>query len=186
MPEMSSFVSTALAHLPFTLLVIAAVFAVLTLAVMPKPHAGSSITEVIFRSYIFWTLLLLFLKDAAVLGAFGPNIAGFFGTPATPVPQAANASLAFALIALLSLSGSLGLRVAAVIGAAVSLLAPYAGSPTVETLMAHVPEVAVVVVGLLLLLVQWGGGGVASSSMHDAPGTHEATPRPTTQEAAAA
>src|SRR5665213_820533 len=99
MPELSTITSAALAHLPFTLLVISAVFALLTLAVMPKPHTGSSIIEVIFRSYLFWTLLLLFLKDAAVLGAFGPEIAGFFGTPATPVPQAANASLALSLIA---------------------------------------------------------------------------------------
>ena len=184
MPELSTITSTALAHLPFTLLVISAVFALLTLAVMPKPHTGSSIIEVIFRSYLFWTLLLLFLKDAAVLGAFGPEIAGFFGTPATPVPQAANASLAFALIALLALSGSLGLRVAAVIGAAVSLLAPYAVDATTETVAAHVPEVAVVAVGLLLILVQWGGS-LASPGVHtgDAP---EHTARPTTPEAEAA
>jgi hypothetical protein len=185
MPALSPYVSTAIAHLPFTLLVIAAIFAVLTLAVMPKPHTGGSIIEVIFRSYLFWTLLLLFLRDAAVLGAFGPDIAGFFGTPATPVPQAANASLAFALIALLALSGSLGLRVAAVIGAAVSLLAPYAGDATAGALLAHVPEVAVVAVGLLLLLVQWGGGGVASPSTH-APEAHEHPARPTTPEVAAA
>jgi hypothetical protein len=184
MPELSTITAAALAHLPFTLLVISAVFALITLAVMPKPHTGSSIIEVIFRSYLFWTLLLLFLKDAAVLGAFGPEIAGFFGTPATPVPQAANASLAFALIALLALSGSLGLRVAAVIGAAVSLLAPYAGDATAETLATHVPELAVVAVGLLLILVQWGGG-IGSAAMHGSA-MQETPARPTTPEAAAA
>jgi hypothetical protein len=186
MPELSTLTSTALAQLPFTLLVISAVFALLTLSVMPKPHSGSSIMEVIFRSYLFWTLLALFLKDAAVLGAFGPDAAGYFGTPATPVPQAANASLAFALITLLALSGSLGLRLAAVIGTAVTLLAPFAGSPTTETVAAHLPEVAVVAVGLLLLLVQWGGGGVASSSTHGSAPATEPMPRPTTPEAAAA
>jgi hypothetical protein len=185
MPEMSPIATTALAHLPFTLLVISAVFAVLTLAVMPKPHTGNSIIEVIFRSYLFWTLLLLFLKDAATLGAFGPESAAFFGTPAAPVPQAANASLAFALIALLALSGSLGLRLAAVIGAAVSLLAPYASSAPADMLTAHLPEVGVVAVGILLLLVQWGGSVATSSAPHQ-PEAHEPPPRPTTQEAAAA
>jgi hypothetical protein len=184
MPESSQYISIILAHLPVTLLAVAAVFAILTLAVMPKPHTGTAIIEVIFRSYLFWTLLLLFLKDAAVLGAFGPDAAAYFGTPAAPVPEAANATLAFALITLLALSGSLGLRVAAVIGAAVSLLAPFAGTPTVDTLVAHLPEVAIVGVGLLLLLVQWGGG--VSSSTHDAPHAPEAAPRPTTPEAAAA
>ena len=185
--EFSPYIDLALAHLPLTLLAVAFLFAMLTRAVMPKPHSGGSIVEVLFRSYLFWTLLLLFLSDALALGAFGPDAAAALGAPApAPNPQAADASLAFAVIAFFALSGSLGLRVAAVIGAGVTILLPLVGPvPTADLAMAHLPEVSVIGVGLLFLLVQWGGS-FAPAATHAPAMTHEAPPRPTTPEAAPA
>ena len=188
MSEFSPYVDFALAHLPLTLLAVALVFVILTLAVMPQPHSGVAIIEVIFRSYLFWTLLLLFLRDAVSLGAFGPAAAATLGSPApAPDPQAANASLAFAVITFLALSGSLGLRVDAVIGAAITILLPLVAvaGPSTDLLTARLPEVTVIAVGLLLLLVQWGGS-LSAPSVHASVMPEEAAPRPTTHEAAPA
>jgi hypothetical protein len=61
-------------------------------------------------------------------------------------------------VSFLALSGSFGLRLAAVIGVGVSILAPYAGAvPTTDLVFAHIPEVAVVGVGILLILLQGTG-----------------------------
>ena len=158
MPELSTLTSTALAQLPFTLLVISAVFALLTLSIMPKPHSGSSIIEVIFRSYLFWTLTLVFALDAVRFGAFGPDAAAVVGPVASADLVSAHLSLAFAVVSFLAIGGSLGLRTAAVVGIAVTLLAPYASAiPTADLIVAHATEVATVAIGLVLLLLQASG-----------------------------
>jgi hypothetical protein len=187
MPEFTTISDFALTHLPLTLFALALVFVMLTLAVMPKPHSGVAIIEVIFRSYLFWVLLLLFLRDTITLGAFGPNAAASLGSPVpAPDPQAANASLAFAVITSLALSGSIGLRVAAVVSATVIMLAPFAGvPPTTELAAAHLPEVSVVAVGILLLLLQWGGS-LGTANVHQMTPPASEPPRPTTHQAAPA
>jgi hypothetical protein len=114
--------------------------------------------ELFFRSYLFWTLTLLFALDAVRLGAFGPDAAAVVGPVPAADPVAANLSLAFAAIAFLSIGGSLGLRTAAVIGIAVQLLAPYAATiPTTELVVAHLTELAVVAIGLVMLVLQASG-----------------------------
>jgi hypothetical protein len=161
MPDMSQFspyLDFILGHLFISLLVTALVFTVLLLLVMRRSQPLGSVLEVFFRSYLFWTLTLLFVRDAVRLGAFGPDAAAVLGPVSAPDQQAADLSLAFAAVSFLALSGSFGLRLAAVIGVAVSILAPYAGTvPTTDLLLAHLPEVAVVGVGVLLILLQGTG-----------------------------
>ena len=162
MPDLSQFrpyLDTALNHLPVTLLAAALVFTVLLVAVMPRPRPLGSVIEVLFRSYLFWTLTLFFVHDAVVLGAFGPDAAAVLGPVAAPDSQAANLSVAFAVVSFLALSGSFGLRLAAVLGVAVSVFAPFATAvPTTELVLAHVPEVGLVAIGVLLLLLQGSFG----------------------------
>ncbi len=121
-----------------------------------------------FRSYLFWTVTLFFVHSAIRLGAFGPNAAAVLGSVPAPDQLAADLSLAFAVVAFLALSGSFGLRLAAVIGIGVTILAPFAGSvPSTDLALAHWPEVAIVVVGLLLVLLQWTGS-FARPTRHEA------------------
>ena len=78
MPDMSQFspyLDFILGHLFISLLVTALVFTVLLLLVMRRSQPLGSVLEVFFRSYLFWTLTLLFVRDAVRLGAFGPDAA---------------------------------------------------------------------------------------------------------------
>ncbi len=135
-------------------LIVAILFALVILAFLR--HSGA-ITETFFRSYLFWTVMLLFARDAVRLGAFGPDAAAVVGVSA-PDLQAAYLSLGFAIVAFLAIGGSAGLRLAAIIGIALSLLGPYAtGIPTVEMVKSHIPEVAVVAVGILLFVMRATG-----------------------------
>jgi hypothetical protein len=161
MPDLSQFspyLDFILAHLFASLLVIALLFTVLLLLVMRRSQPLGSVLEVFFRSYLFWTLTLLFVRDAVRFGAFGPDAAAVLGPVSAPDQQAADLSLAFAVVSFLALSGSFGLRLAAVIGVGVSILAPYAGAvPTTDLVFSHIPEIAVVGVGVLLILLQGTG-----------------------------
>jgi hypothetical protein len=171
MPNLSQFspyLDVVLAHLPLSLLIAAVVFTVLLLLVMRRFQPFGSVLEVFFRSYLFWTLTLLFVRDAVTLGAFGPDAAAVLGPVGTADMQAANLSLAFAVVSFLALSGSFGLRLAAVIGVAVSILAPFASAvPTTDLVLAHLPEVGVVAVGVLLILLQWTGSLGRSARRHE-------------------
>ena len=158
MPNLSQFIpylDLVLHHLLVSLLIATVVFTALMVAVMPRPQPIGSILEVFFRSYLFWTVTLLFVHDAIKLGAFGPDAAAVLGPVPAPDQLAADLSLAFAVVSFLALSGSFGLRLAAIIGIAVSILAPFATAvPTTELVLAHLSEVAIVAIGLLLILLQ--------------------------------
>lgn len=152
----------ALNRLPLTLLVVGLVFAVLALIVMRKPHSGRRIVEVLFRSYLFWTIGVLFLYGAVTKGALGASaIAAIHASPVVASPEAAYAELSFAVLALLGfVFGSIGLRFAAVIAPAIYVFAPIALSEpaTLDTVVAHAPLAAIYALGLFYVILQAGAG----------------------------
>lgn len=146
-------IDIALAHPLLSALIAAVVFSIILFLIARRIRL-----ELFFRSYLFWTLTLVFALEAARLGAFGPDAAAAFGPAAAPDLASAHLSLGFAVVSFLAIGGSLGLRLAAVIGIAVSLLAPYANAvPTTELALAHLTEIAVVAIGLVLLVLQATG-----------------------------
>jgi len=151
--QFQPYLEKALIHPLLSALIATVVFSIIVFAITRHIRL-----ELFFRSYLFWTLTLVFALDAVRLGAFGPDAAAVLG----PVPAAdllsAHMSLAFAVVSFLAIGGSLGLRTAAVIGIAVTLLAPYAAAiPTADLVTQHATEIAVVAIGLILLLLQASG-----------------------------
>jgi len=147
------FLDWALDNPELTLLAVAAVFASLTLALMTKPHSGRRIVEVLFRCYLLFVVVLLFLDKATGAGLFGPEAAAAVHGGGTASVPAAYACLAFAIIGLLALSRSPGLRAAAVAGPSVYLLGPLVAAVPGDV-RAEAPDVAVVLAGAFLLLLQ--------------------------------
>jgi hypothetical protein len=158
----SQAIDFALGHLPLTLLVVGLVFAFLTLLVMRRQHSARRIVDVALRSYLFWTIGVLFLYGAITKGALGASVIASIHAQVVPAaPEAAYAELSFAIVALLAfLVGSIGLRFAAVLGPAVYVLAPIAlNEPaTINTLIAHAPIAAIYGLGLFFVLLQAGAG----------------------------
>ncbi len=153
--EFRTYLDLARDHLPLTMLAVGLVFALVVLAGLAKPHPGGLIVQVLFRSYLFWTLGVLFLYRAVAGGAFGPEVVAAVHAPPAPADaSAAYASLAFAIIAFLALGRSLGLRIAAVVGPAVYLLAPLVAAPSQQALEVYWPEAVIVLLGAFLLLLQ--------------------------------
>jgi hypothetical protein len=163
LPDFGSYLDLARSHLPLTLLAVSLLFALFTLTVVRRPESAARIVDVLFRSYLFWTVALLFLYQATVAGAFGPQAMAAINAPVVTLqPDAAYASLAFAVVALLALVRSAGLRFAAVIGPAIYMLAPLAVAElNSDTIAAYAPQLAVVAVGLALVVLQMGAGRVA-------------------------
>jgi hypothetical protein len=165
MPEVSqfsSFLDLARSQLQLTLLVVALVVAFFTITVLRRRESVARVVDVLFRSYLFWTITLLFAHQAAVAGAFGERAQTAINAPVIPLqPDAAYAALAFAVIAICALIRSRGLRFAAVVGPAVYMLAPLAVAEfSMDLVMAYVPQLAVVGFGVLLLVLQMGTGRV--------------------------
>ena len=152
----------ALNRLPLTLLVVGLAFALLALIIMRKPHSGRRIVEVLFRSYLFWTIGVLFLYGAITKGALGVSAINLIhAQPVIAAPEAAYAELAFAVVALLAfVAGSIGLRFAAVLAPAIYVFAPIAlNEPaTLDTVMAHAPLAAIYALGLFYVILQAGAG----------------------------
>jgi hypothetical protein len=159
---LGQYLDFALNRLPLTLLVVGLAFALLALVVMRKPHSGRRIVEVLFRSYLFWTIGVLFLYGAITKGALGASaIAAIHASAVVASPEAAYAELAFAIIALLAaVFGSIGLRFAAVLAPAIYVFAPIAlNEPaTLDTVIAHAPLAAIYALGLFYCLLQAGAG----------------------------
>ncbi len=147
------YLDTALAHPLLSALIATVVFSVIVFLIARRIRL-----EFFFRSYLFWTLTLLFALDAVRLGAFGPDAAAVVGPVPAADPASAHLALGFAVISFLAIGGSFGLRLAAVIGIAVYLLAPYASAvPTSDLIAAHATELGVVAIGLVLLILQASG-----------------------------
>jgi len=144
--------SWALDNPELALLAAAAVFGFLVLAVMTKPHSGRRIVDVLFRCYLLFAVALLFLDRAVGAGLFGPQAAVAVHGGAAET-SAAYAYLAFAVLGVLALASSVGLRAAAVAGASVYLLGPLVAAPPADA-AAHAPAVAIVLTGAFLLLLQ--------------------------------
>ena len=151
-----------LAHLSLTLLVTGIVVAVLALVISSRRHTWRGIINVLFRSYLFWTIGVYFLYGAITKGALGPAVIDTLHlSPVAASPEAAYIDLVFAVIGFAGfLVGSLGLRFAAVIGPAIYVLAPIAiGEPaTVSTLTAHAPIAAIYGLGIFYFILQLGVG----------------------------
>lgn len=167
MPEVSpfsNFLDLARSHLPLTLLAVALLFAFFTITVLRRRDSMARVVDVLFRSYLFWTLCLLFLYQATVAGAFGSQGQEWINAPVAPLQaDAAYASLAFAVIALFALIRSRGLRFAAVVAPAIYMLAPLAVADlNADIVMAYVSQIAVVGFGVLLLVLQMGTGRVVA------------------------
>lgn len=146
-------IDVALAHPLLSALIATVVFSIILFLIARRIRL-----ELFFRSYLFWTLTLVFALQAVRLGAFGPDAAAVLGTAVAPDAASAHLSLGFAVVSFLAIGGSLGLRLAAVIGITVALLAPYATAvPTTELALAHLTEIAVVAIGLVLLVLQASG-----------------------------
>lgn len=144
---------TALSHPLLSALIATVVFSIILFLIGRRVRL-----ELFFRSYLFWTLTLLFALEAVRLGAFGSDAAAVVGPAAAADLGSAHLSLGFAVVSFLAIGGSLGLRLAAVIGMTVALLAPYATAvPTTDLVTAHLTEIAVVAIGFVLLLLQATG-----------------------------
>jgi hypothetical protein len=151
-----------LAHLSVTLLVVGIVVAVLMLAASRRGHTWRGIVNVLFRSYLFWTIGIYFLYGAITKGALGPQVAEMLHlSPVAAPPEAAYADLAFAVLGLVAVFvGSMGLRFAAVAAPSIYVLAPIAilEPATVATLTAHAPTAAIYGLGIVYLIIQIGLG----------------------------
>jgi len=151
--QFQPYLDKAFVHPLLSALIATVVFSIILFAITRRIRL-----ELFFRSYLFWTLTLVFALDAVRFGAFGPDAAAVVGPVAAADLVSAHLSLAFAVVSFLAIGGSLGLRTAAVIGIAVTLLAPYATAiPTADLIVAHATEVATVAIGLLLLVLQASG-----------------------------
>lgn len=152
----------ALRHLSLTLLVVGLVFAFLVLAIMRRHNTARRVVDVFFRSYLFWTIGVFYLYGAITKGALGQAAIDTLHLQAVPASsEAAYADLAFAVIALLAVVlGGVGLRLAAVLGPAIFVLAPIAiAEPaTVSTLTAHAPLAAIYGLGIVFFILQLGAG----------------------------
>ncbi|HVY18774.1 MAG TPA: DUF6790 family protein [Bauldia sp.] len=158
------------AHLSLTLLVTGIVVAVLLLAVSRRRHTWRGIINVLFRSYLFWTIGVYFLYGAITRGALGPQVVDMLHlSPVAAAPEAAYADLAFAVIALVAVFvGSMGLRFAAVAGPTIFVLAPIAvvEPATLATLTAHAPTAAIYGLGVFYFIVQLGFGRPSFAERH--------------------
>lgn len=151
--QFQPYLDKALVHPLLSALVATAVFSLILFVIIRRIRL-----ELLFRAYLFWTLTLIFALDSVRLGAFGPDAAAVVGPVAPADLISAHLSLAFAVVSFLAIGGSLGLRTAAVIGIAITLLAPFANTiPTADLISAHATEVAVVAIGLILLVLQASG-----------------------------
>jgi hypothetical protein len=159
---LNQYIDFALGHLPLTLLIVGLVFAFLALLVIRRTVTARRIVDVLLRSYLFWTIGVLFLYGAITKGALGADlIATLRLSPVEAVPEAAYAELTFAVMALLGfIAGNIGLRFAAVLGPAVYVLAPIVlhEPATIGTLMSHAPIAAIYGLGLFYVVLQAGAG----------------------------
>jgi hypothetical protein len=159
---LNQYLDFALGHLPLTLLITGLVFAFLALLVVRRQVTARRIVDVLLRSYLFWTIGVLFLYGAITKGAFGADVTAMLHlSPVEAAPEAAYAELAFAILALLAfIAGNIGLRFAAVLAPAIYVLAPIAlhEPAAVSTLIAHAPIAAIYGLGLFYVLLQAGAG----------------------------
>jgi hypothetical protein len=159
---LNQYIDFALSHLPLTLLIVGLVFAFLALLVVRRQVTARRIVDVLLRSYLFWTVGVLFLYGAITKGALGASaIATLHLSAVDASPEAAYAELAFAVVAFLAfIAGNIGLRFAAVLAPAIYVLAPIAlhEPATVSTLIAHAPTAAIYGLGVFYVLLQAGAG----------------------------
>jgi hypothetical protein len=159
---MNQYIDFALGHLPLTLLIVGLAFALLALIFTRRQVSARRIVDVLLRSYLFWTVGVLFLYGAITKGALGASAITTLHLQSIPAsPEAAYAELAFAVVAFLAfLIGSIGLRFAAVLAPAIYVLAPIAVNEpaTLGTLVAHAPIAAIYGLGLFYVLLQAGAG----------------------------
>ena len=161
-----------LAHLSLTLLVTGIVVAVLALVISRRRHTWRGIINVLFRSYLFWTIGVYFLYGAITKGALGPVAIDTLHLSAVTAPaEAAYADLVFAVMGLVAVFvGSTGLRFAAVAGPAIYILAPIAvlEPASVSTLIAHAPIAAIYGLGIFYFILQAGFGRPSVAEHHPA------------------
>ena len=121
-------ITFALSNFTLTFLVVGLVFAVVNLAVRPKPHAGATIVNVFFRWYLFWPVGVAYLYNFVMHVFYGDVAARFIGWAESPFQaEVGFASLGFAAVALMAAFGSAGLRVGAVVGPSLFTLGAAAG-----------------------------------------------------------
>jgi hypothetical protein len=159
---LNQYIDFALGHLPLTLLIVGLVFAFLALLVIRRQVTARRIVDVLLRSYLFWTIGVLFLYGAITKGALGTDVISMLRlSPVDAAPEAAYAELAFAVLAFLAfIAGNIGLRFAAVLAPAIYVLAPIAlhEPATIGTLTSHAPIAAIYGLGLFYVLLQAGAG----------------------------
>lgn len=118
----------ALSNFTVTFSVIALVFALVNLAVRPKPHSGAVITDIFLRWYLFWVIGISSIYNAVMHIAFGEMAAAFIGWPDSPFQaEVGFASLGFGIVGVIAAWGSPGMRIAAVLAPAIFLLGDAGG-----------------------------------------------------------
>lgn len=172
--EFANLLAVALSNFTLTFLVVALLFALLNLALRPKPHSGAMITNIFLRWYLFWAVGVTFLYDAALRFGFVPETATFAGFPAgTPGLEVGFALLAFGIVAILAAWGSAGMRVAAILAPAIFLIAGAVATLAAATSGTSIDTAAldgefwlaviIPVAGLLLLWFQHREANVAAA-----------------------
>lgn len=126
--EIAELIRYALSNFTVTFSVIALIFALINLAIRPKPHTGAVITDIFLRWYLFWAVGVSSIYNAMMHVEFGQMAAAFIGWPDSPFQaEVGFASLGFGVVAIIAAWGSPGMRIAAVLGPAIFLLGDAAG-----------------------------------------------------------
>ncbi len=162
-----TFIIAALSNFPLTFLIIGLIAAALSLAFGGAPRPAQKIREEIFAYFLLFEIGFSFFYNFVMHVFFGHMAAHFIGWQNSPFQaEVGFASLGFSLVGLMAFRGSHGLRIAALIGPSIFLLAAAAGhirqmivarnfAPGNAGVMLYM-DIIVPVIGLILLGLEHG------------------------------
>lgn len=131
------FIGLVLSNFTITLLIVGALFSLVSLARKPRPLVSGVALEAFFSYYLLFSIGISFLYNFVMHVFFAEMCARFIGWANSPFQyEVGYASLGFAVVGLLAFRGDAGLRLAAVLGPALFLWGA-AGGHVYQMVMAH-------------------------------------------------
>ena len=125
---MESFIRFVLANFSLTFLVLGLFAAAISLWRQPRPLTARAVVETFFAWFLLFAIGISFFYNFVMHVFFGEMAARFIGWENSPFQEEVGmASLGFSVVGLLAFRGSVGLRVAAVIGPSCFLLGAAVG-----------------------------------------------------------
>jgi hypothetical protein len=126
-----------LQNFTLTLLLLGFVASALSLLPKPRPFAAAVMVEALLSYFILFSIAFSYLYNFVVHVFFGEMAARFIGWPDSPFQaEVGFASLGFAVVGFLAFRGSVGMRVAAIVGPACFLLGA-AGGHVLDIIRTH-------------------------------------------------